>query len=78
MRLVGRIDEDGGLSGGAIVGIIIGSLLVVVGGAYMVYRWNLNRKKQLGRDMEQSLLDRDTLNMPKNEDEDEDEDEDSD
>lgn len=46
--------------------IIVGSLLVVVGGAYLVYRWNLNRKKSIGKSLEDSLLDRDTLNVPKN------------
>ena len=80
LRLVGRPDNDdhddhddhdGGISGGAIVGIVIGSLLVVVGGAYLVYRWNLGKKNQEGKGMEESLLDRDTLNVPKDEDADE-------
>lgn len=83
LRLIGRPDdnnddENGGLSGGAIVGIIIGSLLVVVGGAYLVYRWNLGKKKQEGKGMEESLLDRDTLNVPKDEDADEEEESDDD
>jgi hypothetical protein len=76
LRLIGKGDDDkhdddkhdgdNGLSGGAIVGIIIGSMVVVVIGAYLVYRWNLNKKKSLeGKDMEQSLLDRDTINVPK-------------
>jgi len=78
LRLVGRPDnddhddhDDGGISGGAIVGIVIGSLLVVVGGAYLVYRWNLSKKNQEGKGMEESLLDRDTLAVPKDEDADE-------
>ena len=77
LRLVGRPDnddddhhDDGGISGGAIVGIVIGSLLVVVGGAYLVYRWNLSKKNQEGKGMEESLLDRDTLVVPKDEDDD--------
>lgn len=76
MRIIGRNDDhdddddhdhDHGLPAGAIVGIVIGGLLVVVGGAYLVYRWNLKRKRDaVGKDMEQSLLDRDTINVPKN------------
>lgn len=69
--------DDGGLSGGAIVGIIIGSILVVVGGGYLVYRWNLKRKPKAGGDgLEDSLIDRDTLNQPKNEEESDDDDDD--
>ncbi len=71
LKLVG---VDDGLSGVVVVAIVIGSLLVIVGGGYFVYRWNLKRKTLAGKGLEESLIDRDTLNMPPaNEDEDEDE-----
>lgn len=72
LRILG-IDDDG-LSAGAIVGIVIGSILVVVGLGYLAYRWNLKRKQQDGAGLEESLIDRDTLNVPKEEDGDDDED----
>lgn len=73
LRILG-INDDG-LSAGAIVGIVIGSILVVVGLGYLAYRWNLKRKQQDGAGLEESLIDRDTLNVPKDEDGDDDEDE---
>lgn len=47
-----------------------------MGGAYLVYRWNLKKKTQLGKEMEESLIDRDTLNVPKDEDDDDSDEED--
>lgn len=73
LKVIGLND---GLSAGAIVAIIIGSLLVVVGGGYLLYRWNLKRKEATGKELEESLIDRDTLNVPKDEDEDSDDEED--
>ena len=51
--------------------IVIGGILVAVIGGYLVYRWNLNRKAIIRGEMEESLIDRDTLNVPKDEDADE-------
>ena len=68
LRILGIDDE--GLTAGAIVGIVIGSILVGVGLGYLVYRWNLKRKQPSGAGMEESLIDRDTLNVPKDEDSD--------
>jgi hypothetical protein len=58
----------GGLGGGAIVAIVIGCILVAVGGGYLVYRWNLKRKASISKDLEESLIDRDTLVTKNNED----------
>ena len=58
----------GGLGGGAIVAIVIGCILVAVGGGYLVYRWNLKRKANISKDLEESLIDRDTLVTKNNED----------
>ena len=73
LRILG-VPEDDGLSGGAIVGIVIGSILVVVGAGYLAYRWNLKRKQESGSGMEESLIDRDTLNVPQNGDDKDDDD----
>jgi hypothetical protein len=58
-------DPDGGVSGGAIVAIVIGCILVAVGGGYLVYRWNLKRQQKIGEELEESLIDRETFNVPK-------------
>ncbi len=44
---------------------MIGSVLVALGGGYLVYRYNLKRKERIGKELEESLIDRDTLNVPK-------------
>ena len=48
--------------------IVIGCILVAVGGGYLVYRWNLKRKASISKDLEESLIDRDTLVTKNNED----------
>jgi hypothetical protein len=68
----------GGIGGGAIVAIVIGCILVAIGGGYMVYRWNLKRQAAQGKDLEDSLLDRDTLNVPQEESSEEDDDDEDD
>lgn len=77
LRIIGRGDDDGTIAAGAIVAIVIGCVLVALGGGYFVYRWNLKRKQKIGKELEESLIDRDTLNQPqKDSDEDEDSEED--
>ena len=44
--------DDGGITAGAIVAIVIGCLIVAVGGGYFVYRWNLKRKERIGKELE--------------------------
>lgn len=70
MKVIGAADDDddsdhGGIAAGAIVAIVIGSVLVALGGGYLVYRWNLKRKEKIGKELEDSLIDRDTLNVHK-------------
>ena len=56
--------------------IVIGCILVAVGGGYLVYRWNLKRKASISKDLEESLIDRDTLVTKNNEDSSSEEDDD--
>jgi hypothetical protein len=46
--------------------------LVAVGGGYLVYKWNLKRKANIKKELEESLIDRDTLVTSKNNEEEED------
>jgi hypothetical protein len=46
--------------------------LVVVGLGYLAYRWNLKRKRGDGAGLEESLIERDSLNIPKDDDVDDD------
>ena len=66
-------DDTDGITAGAIVAIVIGCVLVALGGGYFVYRWNLRRKERIGKELEESLIDRDTLNVPKEDEEADDE-----
>jgi hypothetical protein len=44
-----KIAAGSGLSGGAIVAIVIGGILVILAGGYFVYRWNNKRKEKIGK-----------------------------
>ena len=59
---------------------MIGCFLIAIGGGYFVYRWNLKRREKIGKELEESLIDRDTINVPKeaeqSDDDEDDEDED--
>jgi hypothetical protein len=50
--------------------------LVAVGGGYLVYKWNLKRKDNIKKELEESLIDRDTLVTSKNNEENNEEEED--
>lgn len=63
-RIIGREGDDGVVTAGVIVAIVIGCVLIALGGGYLVYRWNLKRKQKIGKELEESLIDRDTLNQP--------------
>lgn len=79
LKIIGRRDDDddhGVITAGAIIAIVIGCILVAVGGGYLVYRWNLQRKQKIGKELEDSLIDRDTLNQPKEPEESDDDEDD--
>ncbi len=48
---------------------------MAIGGGFFVYNWNKKRKEKIGKELEESLIDRDTLNVPKDEEDSEDSDE---
>jgi len=72
LQVIG-IDDNDGIAAGAIIAIVIGCVLVALGGGFLVYRWNLKRKEKIGKELEDSLIDRDTLNVPKGGEESDDE-----
>lgn len=41
----------GGLSTGALIAIIIGGIIVLVGGGYLLYKWNLGRKQKVSKSL---------------------------
>ena len=53
----------GGLGSGVIIAILIGCILLALGCGYIIYKWNLKKNTRVRKDMEDSLIDRDTLNI---------------
>lgn len=64
MNIIG-IDDNDGVTAGAIIAIVIACVVVALGGGFFVYKWNKNRREKIGKELEDSLIDRDTLNVPK-------------
>ena len=69
MSVIGIDDGSDEVVVGVIIAIVIGCIVVALGGGFFVYKWNQKRKEKIGKELEESLIDRDTLNVPKEEEE---------